>query len=368
MNPIAAGFLGAAQGIGNLGEQTATADEIVARQQGAAAEAAQKEKARLDAIAQRKQKFDAQMKAKLAKKPVGTPFTNTEGKLVQRFYDPATATLSVEPVGSGADATPENPAQAHLRMLKSIGMSDADAQKAVQAKFGPQPEKKTALEQKYDTYLKLFGKKEADRMMEVEGGLLPRPKAAGAAGGPAALTGGNVSDSVKFYATQIANGKAKLSDVPAKEKEAVSTYMQQKGMKPMPKPTAPTQTAAERSFVMKETGARILEELDDPEIQAHLGPVNGRATQALIALGNAPEKVAKFYYDLVSFGAFQAGQHPVRGIGALEYFDKRFGGLAQTADQLKGKLASAGLTADSVMKSAKTDEPNQGDTVTVTIP
>ena len=58
-----------------------------------------------------------------------------------------------------------------------------------------------------------------------------------------------------------------------------------------------------------------------------------------------PDKVAKFRNDPISYGAFQAGLHPVRGIGALHYFDQVMGGLGQTPDELMGKLNSNDETA-----------------------
>jgi len=119
------------------------------------------------------------------------------------------------------------------------------------------------------------------------------------------------------------------------------------------KNVAPTETeknASGRAVTMNDLSARIREGLKDPEIQAHLGPVAGRAAQLQGQLGTLPPKVAEFYNDLKSYGAFQAGLHPVRGIGGLQYFDRIMGGLAQTPEQLEGKLTSNERTAGSVQK------------------
>lgn len=116
---------------------------------------------------------------------------------------------------------------------------------------------------------------------------------------------------------------------------------------------APTETeknASGRATTMNDLSQRIREGLKDPDIISHLGPIAGRAAQAQGVIGNLPPKVAEFYNDLKSYGAFQAGLHPVRGIGGLQYFDKVMGGLAQTPEQLAGKLTSNERTAASVQK------------------
>jgi hypothetical protein len=106
------------------------------------------------------------------------------------------------------------------------------------------------------------------------------------------------------------------------------------------RPTATQRDAAGRADVADSLRTNILTQLQDPEVREAFGPLNGRITEAKIKLGTASPKVAKAYNDLVSYGAFQAGMHPVRGIGALQYFDKVNGGLGQTPEQLEGKLSS----------------------------
>lgn len=115
-------------------------------------------------------------------------------------------------------------------------------------------------------------------------------------------------------------------------------------------PTDTEKNAAGRATTMNDLSQRIREGLKDPEILSHLGPIAGREAQVQAQVGNLPPKVAEFYNDLKSYGAFQAGLHPVRGIGGLQYFDKIMGGLAQTPEQLEGKLTSNERTAGSVQK------------------
>ncbi len=106
------------------------------------------------------------------------------------------------------------------------------------------------------------------------------------------------------------------------------------------RPTATQRDAAGRADTADALRQSILQQLQNPEVRNAFGPVSGRLTQQQIKAGFASPAVAKAYNDMVSYGAFQAGMHPVRGIGALEYFDKVNGGLAQTPEQLEGKLAS----------------------------
>lgn len=116
------------------------------------------------------------------------------------------------------------------------------------------------------------------------------------------------------------------------------------------RPTATQKDAAGRAESMVDIQGRITKALADPEIQQYMGPVAGRVAEAAGQAGVLPEKVAKLRNDLVSYGAFQAGLHPVRGIGALQYFDKVMGGLGQTPEELMGKLSSNAETAGSVEK------------------
>lgn len=114
------------------------------------------------------------------------------------------------------------------------------------------------------------------------------------------------------------------------------------------RPTGTQRDAAGRAVTMDALSQRIEDGLKDPEIQKYMGPIGGRLAEEQARLGTLPAKIAQFKNDLVSYGAFQAGLHPVRGIGGLEYFDKVMGGLGQTPEQLQGKLASNRATSQSV--------------------
>lgn len=116
------------------------------------------------------------------------------------------------------------------------------------------------------------------------------------------------------------------------------------------RPTTTERDAAGRAEDLTAIQARVSAALDDPEIQQYMGPIGGRLAEAQSQLGTLPAKVAQFQNDLVSYGAFQAGLHPVRGIGALQYFDRVMGGLHQTPEQLRGKLASNAATAGTVQQ------------------
>lgn len=114
-------------------------------------------------------------------------------------------------------------------------------------------------------------------------------------------------------------------------------------------PTATQKDAAGRAQVGENIRTRILAALKDPQIRSQLGPILGRAKTAQEAIGNLPPGLAQFGNDLKSYAAFQAGMHPVRGIGGLQYFDKVMGGLGQTPEQLEGKLASGHNVAQDVI-------------------
>lgn len=116
------------------------------------------------------------------------------------------------------------------------------------------------------------------------------------------------------------------------------------------RPTTMSRDAASRADSMVDIGNRIRAGLADPEIQSYLGAIRGRVSDAQGTAGLLPENVAKFRNDLVSYGAFQAGLHPVRGIGALQYFEHVMGGLGQTPESLLGKLNSNDETAAAVQK------------------
>lgn len=111
------------------------------------------------------------------------------------------------------------------------------------------------------------------------------------------------------------------------------------------RPTTDQRNAAGRADVMQLMGQHIAEEMQDPDVAPYLGAGAGRIAELEGKGGVLPEKVARLRNDLVSYGAFQAGLHPVRGIGALEYFDKVMGGLGQNPEQLRGKLLSNADTA-----------------------
>lgn len=116
------------------------------------------------------------------------------------------------------------------------------------------------------------------------------------------------------------------------------------------RPTTTQRDAAGRADTMLDLDARIRKALQNPEIQKGTGPLAGRLSEAEGRLGTLPEDLSELRNDLISYGAFQAGLHPVRGIGALQYFDKVMGGLGQNPEELLGKLDSNKATAGSVKK------------------
>lgn len=124
-----------------------------------------------------------------------------------------------------------------------------------------------------------------------------------------------------------------------------------------PQPTATQRDAAGRASTMEDLGGQIRDQLQDPDIREAMGAGVGRFNELAGQAGVLGEKLSKFRNDLVSYGAFQAGMHPVRGIGALEYFDKVMGGLGQNPNELLGKLDSGDFTAHSVQKVGST-RPN----------
>lgn len=114
------------------------------------------------------------------------------------------------------------------------------------------------------------------------------------------------------------------------------------------RPTTNARNAGERAETMQDLATRIKGALNDPEIRAGLGPLTGRINDIKGHAGVLDGPLAELRNDLVSYGAFQAGLHPVRGIGGLQYFDKVMGGLGQTPEELLGKLSSNDATARSV--------------------
>jgi hypothetical protein len=119
------------------------------------------------------------------------------------------------------------------------------------------------------------------------------------------------------------------------------------------RPTTNARNAGERGETMQDIATRIQGALNDPDIAAGLGPIMGRINDIKGQAGVLDGPLSELRNDLVSYGAFQSGLHPVRGIGALQYFDKVMGGLGQTPEQLRAKLASNTATATSVIKVAK---------------
>lgn len=117
------------------------------------------------------------------------------------------------------------------------------------------------------------------------------------------------------------------------------------------RPTTSQRDAAGRAHTMEDVEGRIRQALKNPEIQKGTGPLAGRLSEAQGRLGTLPKDLAELQQDLVSYGAFQAGLHPVRGIGAMQYFEKVMGGLGQDPEQLIGKLDSNAKTAKSVEKT-----------------
>ena len=118
---------------------------------------------------------------------------------------------------------------------------------------------------------------------------------------------------------------------------------------------------------MEVLDSRIRKALQNPELRKATGPLAGRLSEIEGRVGTLPSDLAELRNDLVSYGAFQAGMHPVRGIGAIQYFDKVMGGLGQSPEELIGKLNSNKATAEAVRKvgTPHTAQPaNQPPTVT----
>ncbi len=128
--------------------------------------------------------------------------------------------------------------------------------------------------------------------------------------------------------------------------------MNASGMNTMSVPTQQQRNASERSETMMDIDARIRKALQNPELRKGTGPLAGRLSEIQNRLGTLPHDLSELKNDLVSYGAFQAGLHPVRGIGGIEYFDKVMGGLGQTPEELLGKLDSNKATAESVQRVA----------------
>jgi len=117
-------------------------------------------------------------------------------------------------------------------------------------------------------------------------------------------------------------------------------------------PTSIARSAGARAETMLDLDARIRTALSNPELAKGTGPIEGRLREIQGKYGSLPHDLAELNNDLISYGAFQAGLHPIRGIGGIEYFEKVMGGLHQDPAQLLGKLDSNRATAESVIKQA----------------
>lgn len=163
------------------------------------------------------------------------------------------------------------------------------------------------------------------------------------------------------------NGVAPAGALEANDGRPVGTAFQQNV-----RPTGTQRDAAGRAEVGERIRQRLLTQLQDPAIREQIGPLMGRAKTAEELVGNLPANLAEFGNDLKSYAAFQAGMHPVRGIGGLQYFDKVMGGLGQTPEQMMGKFQSNHNTAQDVIDIGKpktvgsnggsSSGPREGDT------
>ena len=129
------------------------------------------------------------------------------------------------------------------------------------------------------------------------------------------------------------------------------------------KPTGTQKDAAGRAETMEVLDSRIRKALQNPLLRSATGTLAGRLSEIEGKVGTLPSDLAELRNDLVSYGAFQAGMHPVRGIGAIEYFDKVMGGLGQSPEELIGKLNSNKATAESVkhVGTPHTAQPSSGE-------
>lgn len=113
-------------------------------------------------------------------------------------------------------------------------------------------------------------------------------------------------------------------------------------------PTGDMRNKAAIAGRAKQTGQRVLEDLKDPNIASKIGPLIGRAGTLENAIGTAPPELAETMQDIKSFAQFVGGQHPVRGLNALEAFEKSIGGINQTPESLAAKIKSQLMTSDFV--------------------
>lgn len=194
---LGAVLLGTGRGVADFGEQVAEADETVAaaKARQAAAKAAADE--REAAIAEKRRQYEAGQALKLQKKPIGSPYVGTTGKMVQKMYEPGTGKITEEEIGG---TLPETDAEKWVRGQIAIGGDPAKAKVDALVKFGPTPPKVAKpdpLQAKLDFYTKLFGEKKAKEMIKREGGGLPRLRAPGEAAGGAGFTQEDVEEAVR---------------------------------------------------------------------------------------------------------------------------------------------------------------------------
>jgi hypothetical protein len=92
------------------------------------------------------------------------------------------------------------------------------------------------------------------------------------------------------------------------------------------KPTTEMRNKASTAQSVIDTGNTLLQQLQDPTIRGQIGPVISRARSLEDFLGALPPQLAAFKTNMGSMAAFTAGLHPVRGIGAIQHFDRVFNG------------------------------------------
>jgi hypothetical protein len=102
-----------------------------------------------------------------------------------------------------------------------------------------------------------------------------------------------------------------------------------------------------------QAGNRVLQDLQDPKIRSLIGVVMGKAANWEDFLGMLPPELGETTQDLKSFSQFVGGQHPVRGLNALEAFEKAIGGIGQNPDTLASKINAQMKTSDFISNAGK---------------
>lgn len=102
-----------------------------------------------------------------------------------------------------------------------------------------------------------------------------------------------------------------------------------------------------------QAGNRVLQDLQDPKIRALIGAAMGKAANWENFLGILPPELGETTQDLKSFSQFVGGQHPVRGLNALEAFEKSIGGIGQNPDTLAAKIQAQMKTSDFISNAGK---------------